>query len=466
MMLFFSIFSSLLLGFLSCHLFFRETKIVNFRFLINLSFPIGIGLSSVIFIVLNLLGFNTFLTFLIEIGVLIYIIYIIKTFPKTIFQFERFNLNKLIFNPILLLATAIYFYSWMMDVGIYFFASIKEPHGMWDAWADWNLGAKFISRDPHGWANSFHKIISSNFHTDYPLLQKGFIARCWILAKNETVWIPIIFGFIFTFCTIGLLTSSVSLLTNKLNGLIAGLILLCTPFYMTMGYSQYADNTVGYFYLATIVLLAFSRSGGSIKPRLLVAAGITAGLSAWSKNEGLLFIICLFASQLTLLFFKNYRELLIELKYLFYGMFPILILIAYYKIKIAPPNDIMDAQGTLTFVKLADYSRYSMVSKWFIEQFSGFGKWALNPWWLFLLGILYIGINIKKNRSSLISSFIMLLLMAISFFFIFIISHLDLTYYLSTSLHRLFFQLFPSFIFIYFLALKDDNPVRKSKLVR
>ena len=379
-MIFVSIFISLLLGFLSCLLIFKETKIINFRFLINLSLPIGIGLSSIIFITLNLLGFATFLILGIEIGAVIFIILTIKNSPKNIYQFEWFNLNKLILNPILLLATTIYFYSWLMDVGIYFFDSIQNPHGLWDAWGDWNLGAKFISRDPNGWAHSFHQITSSMFHTDYPLLQKGYIARCWILAKTETVWIPIFFCFIFTFCTIGLLASSVSFFTNKTNGLIAGLILLCTPFFMTMGDSQYADNTVGYFYLATIVFLTFARSGKFIKPHFLIAAGITAGLAGWSKNEGLFFIVFLIASQLTLLFFKNYRELLVEMKYLLIGMLPILILIVYYKTNVAPPNDIVDVHKEQTFAKLADYSRYATVSKWYFDQFSAFGKWALNPW--------------------------------------------------------------------------------------
>ena len=455
-MVFFSIFISLLLGFLFSILIFKEIKNVNFRLLVNLSFPLGIGISSVIFIVLNLAGLTTFFSFLIETGVILFLIFKVKKSPKTIFESGEFNFNKFILNPILLLAAGIYFYSWLMDAGIYLFDSVQNPHGLWDAWADWNLGAKFISRDPHGWADSFHKIISSNFHTDYPLLQKGYIARCWILANNETVWVPIIFCFIITFCTIGLLASSVSYFTTKTNGLIAGLILLCTPFFMTMGDSQYADNTVGYFYLATIVLLTFARSGASIKPHLLIAAGITAGLAAWSKNEGLLFIMCLFISQLSLFFLKNYRELLVEFKYLLLGMLPVLILIAYYKIKIAPPNDIMDAQGAQTFVKLTDYSRYAIVGRWYFAQFSAFGKWALNPMWLFLFGILFNGIRLKENRDTLISNFTLLLLMLIGFFFIFIISHLGLEYFLSTSLHRLFFQLFPSFIFLYFLAIKGN----------
>lgn len=464
MMLFFSIFTSLTLGLLSCLIFFNKKKLPGFRFLINLSLPVGMGISSVIFIFLTLLGLPFFLIALIEIALIVFLIFKFKDSKKLLNQFEWINFNKLLQSPVLLLFTAIYFYAWLMDTGIFYFDSIKDPHGLWDAFNYWNLKAKLISRAPTEWQNLIHQMVSDDFHPDYPLLQTGYIARCWLYIKNESVWVPIVVSFIFTFCTIELLSSAVSFFTNKTKGLIAGLILLATPFYMTMGDSQYADNTVGFFYLATIVLLTFARKEVSIKPHLLIAAGITAGLSAWSKNEGVLFIVCLFSSQLTLLFFKNYRELIVELKYLFFGMLPILLLIVYFKFKIAPPNDIVNGQGAQTFVKLKDYSRYTLVCKWAVDQFSTFGKWALNPWWLFLFGILYKGINLKENRNSLISNSILLGLMLIGFFFIYIITPLDLVFHLSSSIHRLFFQLFPTFIFIYFLAIKDNKLFGNSNL--
>ncbi len=465
MMFFISIFTSLVLGIVFCLVFFKEKKGLNFRFLFNLSLPIGLGISSVIFIFLTLLGFPFFLISFLEIVLIFFLIFKIRDSKILVDQFERFSFKKMSQSPILLLFTVIYFYAWLMDFGIFYFDSIKEPHGLWDAWNYWNLKAKVISRAPYDWPNLLHQMNSQDFHIDYPLLQTGYIARCWLYLKNESVWVPIAFSFLFTFCTIGLLASSVSLFTNKTKGLIAGLILLATPFYMTMGDSQYADNTVGFFFLATIVLLTFARNGATIKPNLLIASGITAGLSAWSKNEGLLFIACLFCSQLTLFFFKNYRQLFVELKYILWGMLPILLLIAYYKIEIAPPNDIIQAQGAQTLVKLTDFSRYETVSKWYVDQFGTFGKWRINPWWLFLLGILYKGISLKENRNSLISNFTLLLLMLIGFFFIYIITPLDLVFHLSTSVHRLFFQLFPTFIFIYFLAIKGNSLPQKPNLI-
>ncbi len=304
---------------------------------------------------------------------------------------------------------------------------------------------------------------ATDFVPDHPLLQKGFIAQCWLMMKNESTWVPIVSSFIFTFCTIGFLSASVSFFNNKMEGIIAGLILLCTPFFMTMGDSQYADNTIGFFYLTTIVLLTFARKGTSINPPLLIAAGVTAGLAAWSKSEGLLFIVCLFISQLTLLFFKNHRKLmLVELKYLFLGMLPILFLLAYFKLVIAPPHRIVMQQGGIIFAKLMDYSRYKIALQWITGQFPIFGQWIINPWWLFLVGVLFKIKNIKENSYRFIPLFVLVLLMLIGFFFAEIITPLSLYYYLSTSAHRLLFQLFPSFIFVYFLAIKSKDSIRTS----
>lgn len=453
-----SILLSFLIGFLICLIAFKEYTILNMRLLLNLSLPIGIGISSVILISFNLLHLSSLQIILIELSLLAFLIFKIK--PVKPIEFENIALNKLIYNPVLLFITAVYLYCWLIDAGIFFIDTVSEPNGLWDAWAMWNMKAKFISAAPYSWPDLFQMVNAESFHLDYPLLQTGYIARCWLLNGNNNVWVPAIISFIFTFCSIGLVSSSVSFFTTKTNGLIAGLILICTPFFMTMGDSQYADNTTGFFYLATIILLSFARNGASVKPKLLIIAGITAGLSAWSKNEGLLFITCLFASQLTRLFFTRRQTVLAELKYLFCGMLPILLVVVYYKIAIAPPNDIIHGQGQTTLAKLCDYSRYETVFKWYISQLGTFGRWAVNPWWLFLFGILINGISFKENKNGLISNSILLFLMLIGFFFIYIITPLDLVFHLSSSIHRLFFQLFPSFIFLYFMALKKrDNEI-------
>ncbi|HEY0298324.1 MAG TPA: glycosyltransferase family 39 protein, partial [Arachidicoccus sp.] len=315
-------------------------------------------------------------------------------------------------------------------------------------------------RAPYQWHDLFQRL-SWHYHTNYPLLQKGFIARCWLLINDETVWIPITFSFIIAFCTIGLVTSSVSILSNRTSGLIAGLALLCTPFYMTMAFSQYADNTVGYFYLASVVLLIYARHSTGVNYRVLFLAGVASGLTAWSKNEGLFFIVSLFISQLSFLFFgKNYRELLKEFKYILAGLLPVLAVVLYFKFVIAPTNEIVSAQGSKTLDKLTDYSRYEIAFSWYWNRISNFGDWIVNPWWLFLVGILLNIRNIQKNARVIIPYVILIVLMLMGGFFVFIIAELDMVSYLSSSVHRLYFQLFPLFLLLYFIAISEKKPLR------
>ncbi|MGB3946832.1 MAG: glycosyltransferase family 39 protein [Bacteroidia bacterium] len=455
MMFYLSILFALLLG-LFFGIFLFQNISIKSRLLLNLFIPIGIGLSSAIYISLNLINFPFLLICAIEL-IAIGVLFIQTKNNLSPFLKPKFSINTLFQQPILLLLTVVYFYAWILDTSIFFFDSIKEPHGLWDAWNYWNLKAKFISKAPDEWPALFHQMISEDFHVDYPLLQTGFIARCWRGLQNDPVWVPILLAYTFTFCTIGLLSSAVGHFTNNKRGLIAGLIMLATPFFMVMGDSQYADNTVGFFYLATIVLLTFARNEKETSPQLYIAVGITASLSAWSKNEGLLFITCLFASQLTLIFTKKPIVLFNELKYILIGALPILLLIFYYKTAIAPPNDIVSAQGESTLVKLKDTMRYSTIFDWHIQTFGTFGKWFMNPWWLFLGAIIYNGINLKKYKTSNLTNLTLILLMVLGFFMIYVITPLPLVFHLSTSIHRLFFQLFPSFIFVYFLFLKERD---------
>lgn len=453
MMFYLSILLALLLGlFLGVFLF--QNIAIKLRLLLNLFIPIGIGLSSVIYISLNLIGLPFLLICAVELATVAFLYIQTKNKLSPFLKF-KFSLNALFQQPVLLLLTVVYFYAWILDSGIFIIDSIKEPHGLWDAWNYWNLKAKFISKAPNEWPAIFHQMISEDFHVDYPLLQTGFIARCWRGLQNDPVWVPILLAYTFTFCTIGLLASAIGHFTNNTRGLVAGLIMLATPFFMVMGDSQYADNTVGFFYLATIVLLTFARNEKETDPKLYIAVGITAGLSAWSKNEGLLFITCLFASQLTLVFTKKPITLFHELKYILIGALPILLLIFYYKTSIAPPNDIVSAQGESTLVKLKDITRYSTILEWHMQTFSTFGKWFMNPWWLFLGAIVYKGINLKKYNTSNLTNLTLIILMVLGFFMIYVITPLPLIFHLSTSIHRLFFQLFPSFIFVYFLLLKE-----------
>jgi 4-amino-4-deoxy-L-arabinose transferase-like glycosyltransferase len=314
------------------------------------------------------------------------------------------------------------------------------------------MKSKFISGAPLAWPSIISQLDSVTFHVDYPLMQSAFIAKYWIILGKESTWIPILSAFVFTFCSIGLLSSSVSLFTTKTKGLFAGLALLATPFFITLGDSQYADVTVGFFFLSTIVFLTFADKEKENKRNYFLAAGISASMAAWSKNEGILFIVCLIFTRI-LSGINRPKDVLSELKFLLAGTIPVLILLVYYKIMIAPPNDLIQGAGEESIInKIMNIERYELIGYWFIKKAGSFGEWIINPWWFFLIAALMFGVN---NRNKTSYGMLLILFMLIGYFYSYVISYIELNFHLSTSLHRLFLQLFPSFLFCYFLSIKE-----------
>src|SRR5688572_29095539 len=78
---------------------------------------------------------------------------------------------------------------------------LNQPHGEWDAWAIWNLHARFLFRGGEHWRDMFTGELFWS-HTDYPFLLPAVLAGGWTLAGEETTTVPMFFTFLFTIATI------------------------------------------------------------------------------------------------------------------------------------------------------------------------------------------------------------------------------------------------------------------------
>lgn len=415
---------------------------------LSMALGTGIGICSATYITLNLLHLPYWAIFILEFAACGYLFWKYR-------HSARFNSAAPLSGWWLRLLAALFVLALATDIFIFFADTAKDPHGLYDAWSYWNLRAKFISRAPSEWADLFKYLYF--FHGDYPLLHSGFIARGWLFSRSETVWVPIITAFSFTFATIGLLYAAVSHFSGRLAGIIAALAMLCTPFYMVMGDSQYVDSPAGYFFLISIVLLAIANQQKENQPYAYLLAGLAAGLSAWTKNEGLLFIIALYGARIATGIFSNRKLLFYELKYMSAGLAPILLLIVYFKLRIAPVNDLLAEGNGSAAEKLKDMARYAFIWDWFKMKALDFGRWYSNPWWLLVFYALGTGLAFNKRPKTIIFSSLLLLLMLTGYFFIYVTTYIDLNFHLSTSLHRLYFQLLPSFLFVYFVSLKSPE---------
>ena len=164
----------------------------------------------------------------------------------------------------------------------------SQIFGGWDARYIWMLKAKFIFQSPAEWQLLFSPQLSWA-HPDYPLLLPNSIAWGWqVLGTESLLWGPAVaFGFYVScaFLLVWYLAEHVSAATGWMAG--AFFALLSPYWFWTL--QQYADVPAAFFLTAGgLVLVTAFRTGDK---KLFGLAGLMAGFAAWTKNEGLAFIV-------------------------------------------------------------------------------------------------------------------------------------------------------------------------------
>ena len=339
----------------------------------------------------------------------------------------------------------------------FIFLSLAAPHGEVDALTIWNLRARFLARGGAQWLDSFTSLLATHV-PDYPLLLPASIARWWTYLGDDPTLVPALVAMLFTFATIGLASSSLGLFRSKGQGLLAGVVLLGTPFLIKHGASQYGDVPLGFFMLATLVAFSLHEKAAGHRDGLPALAGMLAGFAAWTKNEGLLFVLVVAVARLLVVVpasgWKSYGS---EMRAFAKGLLPVLLIVLFFKSHIAPGlSPIFAEQGTATTLeRLTDSARYIETGQAFLRKATRFG----HPGFVVLLGYLLLvgrragGTNHPGIRSAALAWGLMLA----GYFMVFIVTPHGLRYQIDTSLDRLWIQLWPSAVFTFFLFVKTPE---------
>lgn len=338
------------------------------------------------------------------------------------------------------------------SVALFVFLYLNSPHGQWDAWAIWNSHARSIFRGEDNWLSLF---LNPRSHPDYPLLVPLLVALGWVNTGHETTLVPAAIAFLYVFASILLAWSSLSSLRSKSQGLLAGLVLAGTLFFIKQGTWQYADVPLSFYFLLTLVLFSFFDSQND--HRLLILAGMAAGLSAWTKNEGLLFLVSIVVARaLVMIPKKGWRGFSRQTLFFAAGLAPVLVFILYFKVALTPPNDLVSAQGADTFARLVDPSRYFLILKTYAVTAVKFTEGLIGlP--LLIVYFFLAGLDGQRDRISSNTLLATLLLMLGGYFLVYLTTPADLTWHLATSLNRLFIQLWPGFVFYFFLTVNTPE---------
>lgn len=332
---------------------------------------------------------------------------------------------------------------------------IAYPHGDgWDAFAIWNLHARFLFLGGSHWRDGYNALIPWS-HPDYPPLLPAAIAHFWTYLSRDATSVPATIGMTFTIATAAFLYSSLAINRGHNSAMMATLTLLSTPFFIEQGAAQYADIPLSFFFLATLALLRQGWITGS--RRLVALSGVAAGFSAWTKNEGLLFLFSAVVGQaLSLLLEKRSvgRSSLNRLIGFCLGAAPFLGLIFWYKHFLAPAGDLF-ASPTSMVGKVMSMGRYWVILRWFAKELLRFGDWSIIPLTVVLPALYLIWKNEDQGSQLLVrrASAWTLGFTLIGYFAIYVITPNDLYWHLRFSLNRLFVSMWPSAIFLFFSSV-------------
>ena len=317
-----------------------------------------------------------------------------------------------------------------------------NPWGQWDALAIWNLRAKFLAGPVGSWRVAVGGLLADRMHPDYPLLLSSFIARLWKASGQMTPLAPIATSFLFLSALVGLLMSAVAIVRGTASAVLSGLVILATTSLLLLAPAQYSDIPLAYFFLATIALIVIGDGNRSA----LIWAGLFAGFAAWTKNEGLVFLIGLMAVSALL------RR---RLFFLLAGAVPGILLTLWLKFVVAPPADTLAQQTSSSILaKAADLARYVQIARAFADEVIHLGNGFTHP--LILLAIVAIVCRWRLDANRRLAVLIGAITLAITFaadVAAFVITPSDLRWHLGTSFGRLILQLWPGALLLCFAVL-------------
>ena len=339
---------------------------------------------------------------------------------------------------------------------------LAEPYGGWDGWAIWNLHARFMLRAGPEWPLLLASPSINWTHPDYPRLLPAAVARIWAWAGSETPAAAALVSGAFAAGLVGLLVAVVARVRGLAVGLLGGVVLVSTPFFVTFAPNQHADIPLSGFMLAAVGLVALGDRRSDTDRGWFLLAGLCAGLAAWTKNEGLLFALGFAAVVAAWAEPGAARRNLVRL---LAGLAVALVPVVVFKIWYAPANDLMAAPFGPRLAQLVDPARLEAVLRAFGRDSLHFGEWGATPF--VVMALPFVAWRARRHWVGGERGIpAMLALMLAGYATTYLLSPLDLKWHLDTSLVRLLLQLWPMAIAAWCLALpafEAARPVRASR---
>jgi tetratricopeptide (TPR) repeat protein len=306
-----------------------------------------------------------------------------------------------------------------------------NPNGQWDAWAIWNKHAKFLATSDN-WRDAASPLLGKT-HPEYPMLLPSIVARAWLIGGNTANVVPMVIGLLFFAALIGLFVGTLAILRGTLAAALGGAVLLSLLPLLYWAASQYADVPLACLMTASLALIFIG------SPDALVWAGFCAGMAAWTKQEG-----GPFAGAVILAFLvwqpRRWWRLLA-------GAAPLLLLTAWFSIRVAPPGIFAPRPFAAELALLTDANRYAIIGRALVDHLPGYP--------LILVALLAVMLRIERNRAVWTAATALLLMLA-SYLAAYLVTPLDLNWHIANSMERLIVQFWPPLLLTLCALLPPD----------
>lgn len=331
----------------------------------------------------------------------------------------------------------------LASAGLWFVAtSSVYPHGEWDAWAQWNLRARFFFRGfaDGTWQNAFASVLAWS-HPDYPMLVPMSVARLWLYAGSESVAAPIALGGSVAAATVLTTAFAAARTRGAARGWLAAAILLACPSFVRYSAAQCADVAVAFFLLCAFVLWARGNEDPGNR-WYWILAGAAAALAGWTKNEGLagfgIFTVLLAVERWWTT--RSFRPA----AWVLAGAAPVLLVVVVFKLTLAPPSYFTAEQSLAqAAASLLDGGRIRLVATAFAREL-----WVTGASTVGILPFLAVFAAIRGTDSqapaaapaAVAAMAILLVVYAAAY----AVTPKDLVWQLQTSLDRLVLHVVPT----------------------
>jgi len=341
------------------------------------------------------------------------------------------------------------------DAGSFWELFAARPYGNWDAWAMWNMKARWLFEGGSRWRLAFCDEMVG-VRPDYPLLVPLTTARLWACLGEDSTVVPRMDAALFSGLTLAVVFCAVGRMSGLVNAAAAGLALAGSQIFVDEGASQYADMALSFFIASAIVLIAAAGEAGYGMNRLWALAGLAAAAAACTKNEGQLFFAACGLSTLIVAGLRlgaraAGRGLLMAVV----GASPLLALVCATKLMFAWQNYLFEDRSIGDLLRLVVSStRWGQVWYWTRELIDG----IVSPAILILVfgaGVVAWVLRRRSAGAPLVGhqiGAVCLLFMALGYLFIYLTTPEDIGWHMRTSFSRLVLHLWPGVLFLVFSA--------------